>query len=199
MNKINFSIIISRIFDFYITTPLIAVILIMKYDIKFSFFNIFLFIFIPFILFITFFLIEVIKKGIKNVDFDLEDSKKVRLLSIFIVFIWVLFVAFVLRIDHYNPYFVNVLFSFSIILFIAFIITFYWKISFHAIMITSLFVSSIILKNLYLEIFFFLMIFAVSYSRYKLKKHTIGQLIAGFSLVILIFSIFFLSGLIMLK
>lgn len=199
MNKINFSIIVSRIFDFYISVPVIATILIVRDDIKFSLYNIFLFIFIPLILFLIFISLEIKKKGLKNIDFDLEDSKKVRLISIFSVFIWILFVAFIFLLEHKNIDFVNTLLAFSIILFVAFIITFYWKISFHAIMITSLFISSIILGNIYIEVFFFLMIFAVSYSRYILKKHTIGQLVAGVSLVSLVFAIFFLSSLIVLK
>ena len=199
MNKRKFSIIISRIFDFYISVPIIAVILILKYNIKFSLDNIFLLIFIPLILFLIFIFLEIKKNGIKDIDFDLENSKKVRLISIFSVFTWMLFVAFVFMLEHKNTDFVNILLAFSIILFIAFIITFYWKISFHAIMITSLFISSIILGNIYLELFLFLMIFIVSYSRYILKKHTMGQLVAGVGLVSLVFIIFFLSSLIVLK
>ncbi len=192
MNKINFSIIVSRIFDFYISVPIIAVILITKYNINFSFFNIFLFILIPLILFLIFILLEIKKKGLKNIDFDLEDSKKVRLISIFSIFIWILFVVFIFILEHKNMDFISILLAFAVILFVAFIVTFFWKISFHAIMITSLFISSIILGNIYLEVFLFLMIFTVSYSRYVLKKHTIGQLIAGVSLVSLVFIILFL-------
>ena len=100
--------------------------------------------------------------------------------------------VFIFILEHKNMDFISILLAFAVILFVAFIVTFFWKISFHAIMITSLFISSIILGNIYLEVFLFLMIFTVSYSRYVLKKHTIGQLIAGVSLVSLVFIILFL-------
>ncbi len=199
MNRRVFSIIISRVFDFYIVVPLIAILLIYRYNLKFNFLDIFLLIGIPILFFISFVIYESFKKGIKNIDFDLEDGKKTRLISIIFILLWLIFLLGILVYKHYNIYFIYVLFMFILILFFAFLITFIWKISFHAIMITSLLCLSIMIGNRYLMIFFIIVLPFIFYSRYTLKKHTIAQLIGGSLLVFLLFISFLIFHLIVLK
>ncbi len=190
MNKEKFSIIISRIYDFYIIAPLISILLIVRYRLKFNFFDVFLLIIVPLIFFLLFLIFEIYKKGIDKIDFDIEDSKNKRLILIFIISFWSFLVFLILYFQHYNYSLLMFILMFSIIIFIAFLITFFWKISFHAIMSTSLFVVSLAFSNLVLSIILFLLIPVVCFARYTLKKHTISQLIGGFSLVIIVFIIF---------
>ncbi|MHB8362326.1 MAG: hypothetical protein ACYDBX_01745 [Patescibacteria group bacterium] len=197
MNKSIFAIVVSRVFDFYIVVPIMSIILLLNFGISKFYIAGPILIMIPLILFLIFLIFQIKKTGIDNIDFDLSNIHD-RIISSFIVTLWLLASDIVLSIYGINEELLHILYLFTIIIVFATLITFFWKISFHAIMITTLFVLVLIFYKEY-SIIVALLIPVVWFSRLVLKKHNIYQLIAGSLLVLVLFSVFYNFGLIMIK
>jgi hypothetical protein len=197
VNKSIFAIVVSRVFDFYIVVPIMSIILLLNFGISKFYISGPILIMIPLILFLIFLIFQIKKTGIDNIDFDLSNIHD-RIISSFIVTLWLLASDIVLSIYGINEELLHILYLFTIIILFATLITFFWKISFHAIMITTLFVLVLIFYKEY-SIIVALLIPVVWFSRLVLRKHNIYQLIAGSLLVLVLFSIFYNFGLIMIK
>lgn len=200
MNKYLFAKIISRIFDFYFVVPLMFFIIISGLHLSVSILFIVLYLLTPIFLFIIFLFVQIKrhKLDISKIDFDLSQNNRDRVLSGTIISIWLIIGTIVAILIHSNMIFISVLYMFTIIIVVANIITIFWKISFHAIMITSLFVI-VLLVNPLLSLIILCFIPIVGYSRVILKKHNFEQIVAGFLLVISVFLIFYKLGFFIIK
>ncbi len=197
MNKSIFAIVVSRIFDFYIIVPIMSIILLLNFRISKFYFAGPILIMFPLILFLIFLIFQIKKTGINDIDFDLSNIHD-RIISSLIVTLWLLSSDIVLYIYGIDKELLHILYLLTLIILFATLITFFWKISFHAIMITTLFVITLIFYKEY-SIVVALLIPIVWFSRLVLRKHNIYQLIGGSLLVLVLFAIFYNFGLIMIK
>ncbi len=197
MNKSIFAIVVSRFFDFYIVVPVISIILLLNFGISKFYLAGPILVMMPLILFLIFLIFQIKKSNISDIDFDLSNMHD-RLISSFIVTIWLLSSDIVLSIYGLNQGLLHILYMLTLIILFATLITIFWKISFHSIMITTLFIVVFIFYKEY-SIIVALLIPVVWFSRLVLKKHNIYQLIGGSLLVLVLFSIFYNLGLIMIK
>lgn len=200
MNRYLFAKIISRIFDFYFIVPLMFFVIIFGLDLKVSFLFVFLYLLIPILFFVIFLLVQFIRHKFvfSKIDFDLSSNKKDRLLSGLIISIWLIIGTIIAIFIHTSIIFISILYLFTAIIVLANIITIFWKISFHSIMISSLFVM-VLLVNPLLSLIVLPFIPIVGYSRIILKKHNFEQVVAGFLLVISMFLLFYKLGFFIIK
>ena len=200
MNKNLFAKIISRVFDFYLIVPLMFFILVFGLNLSVNILFIFIYLFIPILLFFIFFIFQFKrhKSDLSKMDFDLSENKKDRLISGSIISIWLIIGTIVSIMIHSSEVFISVLYMFTLIIIIANIITIFWKISFHSIMISSLFVTVLLVSPL-LSLIILCFVPIVGYARLILKKHNFEQVVAGFLLVISIFLIFYKLGFFIIK
>lgn len=151
----------------------------------------------PFLIFLFYIFAPIItirilmKKG-KVSDADVTDRNQRHLLNaLFLVFI-VLFTIITFFVDVPTIYKLNILYSLVLALVFAFV-TFWWKISYHlggvgwfAAVIYHLYGFSLITFGITLPI-----ILLTSWSRIYLKKHTLAQTIAGFSVSVGLYGVLY--------
>ncbi len=115
---------------------------------------------------------------------DLPKKEERR--AIFILLIVCSLVSFVVVNTYATLLFRDIFMMFLILGLISAVITFFWKISIHMLLDTM---GTLILNYLFdwQLLFLFILIPLVAWARFKLKRHTISQIVAGFSLSLIVF------------
>lgn len=179
--------IISRIFDPIILTSISIIIVFNIYNLKFVhsvvvFLTLFLF---P----VVFFVYSIITK---KTDYDLTE-KSTRIPLYFVTLFAAILNLILLKQWGYMEL-AEIIAMFVILIMMLLAITYFWKISLHAIANTLFFGLMGIIYSNALLLLVPPVIALVGYSRIKLEKHTLGQIIAGFVLGSLFLGLIYLRS-----
>jgi membrane-associated phospholipid phosphatase len=167
--------IVSRVFDPIILATISFVIVFNLYNVNLSH---------SIIIFSTLVLIPVIFFGVNlyqnKVDYDLTDKRS--RIPLYTLALFSSLLSYVLLVNWGYSELARVMIFFMGMIMILLAITLFWKISLHAIANTIFFGFIALIYNHLALIVVPPVVFLVGYSRVKLEKHTINQIIAGFIL-----------------
>lgn len=177
--------IISRVFEPIIWVPLVVILSIYKVQATNTekIYSTIVLLFFVFLVPLVYFLDSIFIKKTIDIDVTLRQKRK-KILVIFSV-------SFLLGVLY--THFINQnIFLITLAVFFAFlalaVITFFWKISFHSGLNTILMLLVVHFYGLKFAWLFVLLI-PIFYSRIALEKHSIWQLVAGFGVSFLVFSL----------